>query len=322
MASTAVSTLAWPVMSTTSVAGLLLEVLEEVEAAAVGQVQVDEQDVGHLPADLGPRLLQGVRRLGGEAFAADDLGQPEDEVHVVVDEQCVRHYASVSTACGAYAVKGERSWLSSIGPGGCKKQATNAATVSVRSEPRGHAHFEALGSDIGRAPRAATARPECTVYNPWEAATLHFRDSRRPRGTSLALVALSRRCEEKGARPHGDDHAIREWHIRVRPPVPWKAWCTRFSPMLPSRWTSSSARGSRRTGGMQFVCRVETPPATPFGAAMQWRWWSPLVDGPEELREALSAAVQARGAARAKAPSVADARGQPLRRLGLGHGKE
>ena len=50
-------------------------------------------------------------------------------------------------------------------------------------------------------------------------------------------------------------------------------------------------------GRTQFVCRVETPPADPFGARLQWRWWSPLVDGPEDLREALTAAVQARGRA-------------------------
>jgi hypothetical protein len=47
-------------------------------------------------------------------------------------------------------------------------------------------------------------------------------------------------------------------------------------------------------GQTQFVCRVETPPATPFGASLQWRWWSPLFDRPEELRETLTIAVQAR----------------------------
>jgi hypothetical protein len=47
-------------------------------------------------------------------------------------------------------------------------------------------------------------------------------------------------------------------------------------------------------GRTQFVCRVETPPATPFGGMLQWRWWSPLFERPEELREALTAAVEAR----------------------------
>jgi hypothetical protein len=47
-------------------------------------------------------------------------------------------------------------------------------------------------------------------------------------------------------------------------------------------------------GRLQLVCRVETLPATPFGAELQWRWWSPLLDRPEDLRDALSAAVHAR----------------------------
>jgi hypothetical protein len=47
-------------------------------------------------------------------------------------------------------------------------------------------------------------------------------------------------------------------------------------------------------GRVQVVCRVETAPATPFGGELQWRWWSPLLEGPEDLRAVLSAAVQAR----------------------------
>jgi hypothetical protein len=47
-------------------------------------------------------------------------------------------------------------------------------------------------------------------------------------------------------------------------------------------------------GRLQIVCRVETAPVTPFGGAVQWRWWSPLLDRPEQLRAALSFAIQAR----------------------------
>jgi len=47
-------------------------------------------------------------------------------------------------------------------------------------------------------------------------------------------------------------------------------------------------------GRVQLVCRVETPPAAPFGGELQWRWWSPLLDRPDDLRAALSAAVRAR----------------------------
>jgi hypothetical protein len=50
----------------------------------------------------------------------------------------------------------------------------------------------------------------------------------------------------------------------------------------------------REDGRVQVVCRVETAPATPFGPELQWRWWSPLLDRPEDLRVVLSAAVEAR----------------------------
>lgn len=51
-------------------------------------------------------------------------------------------------------------------------------------------------------------------------------------------------------------------------------------------------------GHAQFVCRVEAPPADPFGGEIQWRWWSPLFDDADRLREALGAAVASRGRAR------------------------
>jgi hypothetical protein len=47
-------------------------------------------------------------------------------------------------------------------------------------------------------------------------------------------------------------------------------------------------------GHVQVVCRVEAPPADPFGLELQWRWWSPLLDSPEALRDALGAAVARR----------------------------
>jgi hypothetical protein len=57
-------------------------------------------------------------------------------------------------------------------------------------------------------------------------------------------------------------------------------------------------------GRLQFVCRVEGPPADPFAPEPQWRWWSPLLDGPEALRDALRATVHAR---RARGRQAADA---------------
>jgi hypothetical protein len=57
-------------------------------------------------------------------------------------------------------------------------------------------------------------------------------------------------------------------------------------------------------GTVQLVCRVETPPASPFGGELQWRWWSPLLDRPEQLRAALSIALRSRHA-QASAATVA-----------------
>jgi hypothetical protein len=47
-------------------------------------------------------------------------------------------------------------------------------------------------------------------------------------------------------------------------------------------------------GRVLLVCRVETPPAAAFGGELQWRWWSPLLDRPDDLRAALSVAVRTR----------------------------
>jgi len=49
-------------------------------------------------------------------------------------------------------------------------------------------------------------------------------------------------------------------------------------------------------GRIQYVCRIEGPPCDPFGAYEQWRWWSPIVSGPDELRESLRIALTRRSA--------------------------
>jgi len=69
-------------------------------------------------------------------------------------------------------------------------------------------------------------------------------------------------------------------------------------------------------GRIQVVCRVEAPPADPFGLETQWRWWSPLLDGPEALREELGAAVARRRRQRVGrevvAPTPSEVRGGSL----------
>ncbi|HEV7499460.1 MAG TPA: hypothetical protein VGQ33_05620 [Vicinamibacteria bacterium] len=51
-------------------------------------------------------------------------------------------------------------------------------------------------------------------------------------------------------------------------------------------------------GRLQFVCRVEGPPADPFGGPAQWRWWSAIFDDPQALQESLSAASRRRAGSR------------------------
>jgi len=46
--------------------------------------------------------------------------------------------------------------------------------------------------------------------------------------------------------------------------------------------------------GVQFVCKVETPPGDPLGSDPPWRWWSRLFRTPEELRADLARMVAGR----------------------------
>jgi hypothetical protein len=46
--------------------------------------------------------------------------------------------------------------------------------------------------------------------------------------------------------------------------------------------------------GVQFICRVETPPGDPLSSEPPWRWWSSLFRTPEELRAQLAGMVARR----------------------------
>ena len=46
--------------------------------------------------------------------------------------------------------------------------------------------------------------------------------------------------------------------------------------------------------GVQFVCKVETPPGDPLSSEPPWRWWSRLFRTPEELRGELARMVARR----------------------------
>jgi len=47
--------------------------------------------------------------------------------------------------------------------------------------------------------------------------------------------------------------------------------------------------------GLRFICKVENPPRVDDnGSAPPWRWWSPLLETPAQLRESLEEGLQVR----------------------------
>ena len=71
--------------------GHQLRVGKQVHAAAVGQLQVEQHDVGLLQRDLAPRVAQVVRHRDGELFAGDQHLQRRGRIDIVVDDQRMSH---------------------------------------------------------------------------------------------------------------------------------------------------------------------------------------------------------------------------------------
>jgi hypothetical protein len=47
--------------------------------------------------------------------------------------------------------------------------------------------------------------------------------------------------------------------------------------------------------GLRFICKVENPPRVDDdGGAPPWRWWSPLLETPAQLRESLEEGLKVR----------------------------
>ena len=95
-ASTAVSTLAWPVMRMTSVGGLVSRSLKSSRPLPSGRWRSTRTTSGGALSISAAGLLQAVRGPGAEALPAHDLRQAQDEVDVVVDQKCMRHRGSRS----------------------------------------------------------------------------------------------------------------------------------------------------------------------------------------------------------------------------------
>jgi len=69
-----------------------LEVGDQVDALAVGQLQVGEQDVGLQPRHVDARRAQRVGLGDAEAFRLGELAQPFERFGVVVYEQQMGHF--------------------------------------------------------------------------------------------------------------------------------------------------------------------------------------------------------------------------------------
>jgi hypothetical protein len=60
--------------------------------------------------------------------------------------------------------------------------------------------------------------------------------------------------------------------------------------------------------GLEFICKVETPPGDPLSSEAPWRWWSRLFRTPDELRAELNTMVARRLESREGPPAIAAAR--------------
>ena len=74
--------------------GQVLGVVEQLHAAAVGQHQVEQDDVGLLQGHLPARVAQRPGSRHREAFVGDQHRHRFRGVGVVIDEQGVRHSKS------------------------------------------------------------------------------------------------------------------------------------------------------------------------------------------------------------------------------------
>ena len=72
-----------------------LRVVEQLHAAAVGQYQVEQHDVGLLQRHLAPRVAQRAGGRDGEPLVRDQHGHRLGRIGIVVNDQRVRH-ASLS----------------------------------------------------------------------------------------------------------------------------------------------------------------------------------------------------------------------------------
>jgi hypothetical protein len=75
-----------------------IEILEQIDARAVGQFQIGEHDIGHPPRELHARLAQVARRGRGQPVFHDDRRKRIAGILIVIDYKCVGHRDKKTTA--------------------------------------------------------------------------------------------------------------------------------------------------------------------------------------------------------------------------------
>ncbi len=74
----------------------LLELAQQLDTLTVGKLQIGEEDVGTLAAELDAGIAQALRASHGKALHARHFLQPLHHVRVVVDDQSVCHLLAFS----------------------------------------------------------------------------------------------------------------------------------------------------------------------------------------------------------------------------------
>jgi hypothetical protein len=70
---------------------LASELVQHLGAATVGELQIEEDDIGAALPEMFARLAKGCSEIESEAVLADDLGDGLAKAQVVVDYECVGH---------------------------------------------------------------------------------------------------------------------------------------------------------------------------------------------------------------------------------------
>ena len=92
-----------------------LEVVDELDALPVGELQIREQHVGLQARHVDARCTQRIGLRDTEALAFGELGQPLQRLRVVVYEQQMRHVIVSGVVRARYGPQNAYQWRAHAG---------------------------------------------------------------------------------------------------------------------------------------------------------------------------------------------------------------